>query len=347
MKLLVSPRSALHFPRCPNFSNENQMKTICTYADEQTTRLRKKIGLTVLFGFVLALVATLTSNASGQQIDGQIELISDESVPSEPVVVEGVRLMLVHNVPVAAREAGIVTALPLTEGDEVRTQQVVVQLDQNIYEAQLESAVQQSLIAKKESTNDIDVRYAKKSASVNQKVLARSAQAARQYNKSVSRTELERLQLELERSKLSTEQAAHSQEVKQLTCELRNAECQLAEIRLDERAIKSPVDGQIAELLVQVGQHVASGQSVARVISLDKLKIEAYVASDEVNDISKGQSASIEATLNNQTLRSSGTVRFVSPEIDPLNGDVRVIIEVDNQERKLKPGMMVELTIGD
>ena len=321
------------------------MKTACLTIDESAARLRLKIGLTFLIGCLLALVGSLTSTASGQQVDGQIELSTGDSKPSESVVLKGVRLMLKHNVPVATREAGIVTELPLTEGDDVREEQIVVQLDQKLYEAQLETAVRQFQIAQKESSNDIDVRYAKKSAAVNQKVLARSASAARAYSKSVSKTELERLELELERSRLSTEQAENSQHVKNLTCELRQSERRIAEIRLEDRAITSPVKGQIAELFVQVGQHVASGQPVARVISLDKLKIEAYVSRAEVDNIAKGQSASIESKLSGKTIRSPGTVSFVSPEIDPLNGDVRVIIEVDNQDRKLKPGMTVDLKI--
>jgi macrolide-specific efflux system membrane fusion protein len=33
-----------------------------------------------------------------------------------------------------------------------------------------------------------------------------------------------------------------------------------------------------------------------------------------------------------------GQVVFVSPEIDPVNGQVRVLIEIDNPELTLRPG---------
>ena len=337
------------------------MKTACVTSNQRfgdsVPESAIKIGLTLLVSFMLSFVG-LTTIASGHGIEEpaeeSVELVIEEASESESVsdknqsvVIRGVRLMLEHNVPIATREAGVVIELPVQEGQLVNSRQTVVQLDRETWQAQLDSTIQQLRIAKKESSNDIDVRYAKKSAAVNQKVLARSAAAANAYHKSISKTELERLQLELERSRLSAEQANHSQAVKQLTSKLREAEQRLAKIRLDERSIKSPIDGQVAELMVQVGQYVGAGQTVARVISLDNLKIEAFVDSDQVVKITQGQSAAIEASINGKTIRSIGKVRYVSPEIDPLNSDVRVVIDLDNSDRKLKPGMVVNVVIGN
>jgi multidrug efflux pump subunit AcrA (membrane-fusion protein) len=37
---------------------------------------------------------------------------------------------------------------------------------------------------------------------------------------------------------------------------------------------------------------------------------------------------------------------FVSPEVDPVNGQVRVLAEVDNPDGVLRPGLRATMTIG-
>ena len=41
----------------------------------------------------------------------------------------------------------------------------------------------------------------------------------------------------------------------------------------------------------------------------------------------------------------TGKVTFVSPEVDPVNHQVRVWAEVDNTELVLRPGLAAEMTI--
>jgi multidrug efflux pump subunit AcrA (membrane-fusion protein) len=42
---------------------------------------------------------------------------------------------------------------------------------------------------------------------------------------------------------------------------------------------------------------------------------------------------------------SEAKVVFVSPEINPLNSQVRVFLEVDNRAGKLRPGMIPVVSI--
>jgi macrolide-specific efflux system membrane fusion protein len=45
--------------------------------------------------------------------------------------------------------------------------------------------------------------------------------------------------------------------------------------------------------------------------------------------------------------RFPGIVTFVNPEIDPVNGQFRIWVEVDNPKLQLQPGMRAEMTVGD
>ena len=276
----------------------------------------------------------------------ELTLGAGENVkPQAIATIENAKLVLINNVSISARDSGVVTELNVAEGDSVVLGDVIVELDRELHEAQLATAVQRRLKACIECQNDIDVRFAEKSAAVNAQVLSRSQRAADTYAKSVSKTEVERLRLELERSKLSKEQAQHANEVARVDYELSSAEERISQLQLKNREIDSPLSGQVAEVLVQLGEYVSPGQPIARVINLNRLKVEAYVDSDDAIQLSKGQAAEISAMAGGERITARGKVVFVSAEVDPLNSDVRVMIEIDNSDRKFRPGMLGDVQI--
>ena len=50
-------------------------------------------------------------------------------------------------------------------------------------------------------------------------------------------------------------------------------------------------------------------------------------------------------TDRERTIEATGQIVFISPEIDPLNSQVRFWAEIENAELKLRPGMTATLTI--
>ena len=47
-----------------------------------------------------------------------------------------------------------------------------------------------------------------------------------------------------------------------------------------------------------------------------------------------------------QAAAFDGTVSFVSPEVDPITGQVRIWAEIDNRAGRLRPGQPVRMVIG-
>ena len=249
------------------------------------------------------------------------------------------QLELIDDVEVASRDSGKVTKVFLKPNEAVTSGQPIVALDQEFFKAEAESARKELDIAAKESENDTDLRFAKKSAEVNRKTLERSCKAFESFSKSVSKTELERLELDLERSTLSAEQALHSKQVNELRRQLQEEKLNVAQLRLKYRTIESPLDGEIAEVKVQPGQWVQAGQPVARVFNLKTLRVTALVSQEDVLKIKRDQNAEFVAEIGDTKISTSGTVSFVSREIDPVAGDCIIWIDVDNSENKLLPGM--------
>ena len=276
---------------------------------------------------------------------------------SETITIQDAQLLLVDDVLVSTQESGIVKHTLVEPNDIVKLDDLLVELDKDIQFAQVAGAQKQLAIAREESTNDINLRYARKSAQVAAKELERAQSAAAKYARAVSQTELEKLDLQLQQAQLSGEQAQHELTVNRLQTELKSTELELAEIKLRQRKINSPIAGQVAEVLVQEGEWVELGAPVARVVNLEKLRVVALVPEAFLFSLSKGQRADLtidigsdsndeaDASVNKKALKARGEVSFVSPEINPVNREFVIWVDIDNSNKKLRPGLVGTLQI--
>lgn len=251
------------------------------------------------------------------------------------IEIEAAQLQLITNVEIAARAAGAIEKVSVKEGDKISAGDVLAKLDDEEACAAAKSARSELEISQEETRNDVDEKYAKVSMEVSGKVYQRSLNATKQYAKSVSGTELERLKLEYERARLSGEQAEMKSAINELKVDQMKAQLDLACVQLKNREIQSPVSGTVVQVYRQNGEWVQPGQPVARIIDLKKLRVSCrcYLEDASPDEISK------EATFVYEDKEYKATVTFASPEIDPDLQDFSVWAEVENPDGILKPGM--------
>ena len=254
---------------------------------------------------------------------------------NDTIKINSAQLQLIVNVEIAAREAGVIEKISAKEGNRVEEGEVLLQLDRDRAKANSITAKSEFEIAKAESENDIDLKFAKVSTEVSGKVYQRSLNAVKQFAKSVTVAELERLKLEFERACLSGEQAQRMSVVNGLNVDLRKAQLDLATAELDNRELKAPVSGVVVQVYRQVGEWVQPGEPVARVIDLSKLRVSCrcYLKDASPETISE------EATFVLKDKEYKAKVVFASPEIDPDVQDFIVWAEVENPDGTLKPGV--------
>lgn len=269
---------------------------------------------------------------------------SDNAV-SETVAIDGAQLKWVDNISVSCRDAGVVESIAVAPNDGVKRDAVLVQLEKERHLMEVDGAEKSLAIAMEQSRNDVNLRFAKKSAEVARKELQRTRAAVAQYSRAVSQSQLEQTELELEQAMLSGDQALHELTVAKLTTDLRSSELNLAKLNADRRTISSPIDGSVAEVLVQEGEWVDAGRPVARVVNLAKLRIVALVAERYLFQVSKGQSAKWQLRLGEQSIAAEGEISFVSPEVNPVNREFLIWVDIDNQQGKLRPGLVGTLTL--
>ncbi|MEE3369662.1 MAG: HlyD family efflux transporter periplasmic adaptor subunit [Planctomycetota bacterium] len=242
-------------------------------------------------------------------------------------------------VKVPARSAGVLAALNMREGQVVTRRALVAELDRTTEEVELGRSQEELEQVKEQAENEIPTRLAKKVLEIARLDLSRAQEARKTLKQSISQAELDHLELDVARGELALEMALHQQRLAHIQMKIKAREVSLAEIALQKRAINAPQKGVIAVINYQQGEWVELGQSLCRLLVLDRVRVETLLPADVATPQMTGREVEFVA-LESAGVRTShpGVVVFVSPEQDPVNGKVRVWVEVRNAEGRLRPG---------
>jgi len=277
-----------------------------------------------------------------------IHLILAALIGSSPASIEipAAVIKVSEEVGVPARDAGVLATIEVKEGQLVEEGDCVVRLLDTDVRLAVERARLEAEIALRKYKNDVDIRYARKSTEVAKAELARSLDTNEKYPKTVSNSELDRQRLQVDQGELQIQKAEHEREVAGLTREIRESEHKIASEQLERRTILAPLRGMIVEVLRRRGEWVQPGDTVVRIVRLDRLKAEGFLPAKHASLDLVGAKVRLKvASPDNKPLEFAGHIVFVNPEIDPLNSQVRVWAEVENPDLKLRPGMQAALTI--
>jgi multidrug efflux pump subunit AcrA (membrane-fusion protein) len=238
-------------------------------------------------------------------------------------------------------------------------------------------------MARKKAESNIALRFSTKAATLAENELQRGLAARKEFRDSVSQNEIEHLQLASDKAKLDVEQAEQDQQtaglarqvkqsdvtglelaIKRRELELKQAEegaevavitrrlkehdVAVAQRELDRRAIKAPLTGVVVQILRRKGEWVEPGDKVVRVLRIDRLRAEGFIAARDAHRALHGADTTVTVALPNKSpLQVRGKIVFVSPEIDAVNQQVLVWAEIENSgpQFELRPGMKATMAV--
>lgn len=123
---------------------------------------------------------------------------------------------------------------------------------------------------------------------------------------------------------------------------LAEAEVALNRARLDYSYTKitAPFSGEISvpERIIE-GSYIQAGTELGRVIDDQTVRVRLDVLESELNRLNRGMAVDLTAPSGE---RIEGTVHAVSPRVDSESKTGQVVVEADNPDRLLRPGMTVE-----
>jgi cobalt-zinc-cadmium efflux system membrane fusion protein len=108
--------------------------------------------------------------------------------------------------------------------------------------------------------------------------------------------------------------------------------------------LRAPLAGTVVERHVSAGQSVEGHLTAFRVADLDHLWVELAVFERNLMGIRRGDRVDLHP-LSDGAETIEGQVAHVGEQIDPATRTATVRVEVDNRERKLRPGQAVTAKI--
>lgn len=120
-------------------------------------------------------------------------------------------------------------------------------------------------------------------------------------------------------------------ELMRLQSELAKARAELDSARLQLRntRIKAPFAGIYDQRQVELGDFVQPGQSLLTLVDIDRLKVSAQIAQQQVTQLKLGQPVKVEL-LDGRTL--TGELHFIAAAADPGSRSFRIEVKVDNPD---------------
>lgn len=272
--------------------------------------------------------------------------LASSSSAAEPIPVDSVLLKLVERAEVPARQAGVLVNIAVEEGQSVKPGDLLAQIDDEETELKRKRSQFELAIAERRAKDDIAVRLAMEDRDVAERDYQRAKMAREQLAQSVSISEFEHLQLKAAQTRLAVEKAQEELEVARLARQLRSTELALADYESTRRRIVAPFAGIVAEIYPNRGEWVEPGDRVLRLVRLDRLRAEGFVNLQSVERDLVGKKVQLTIDLPGRTgAKFVGKLLFVSPEIDPINRQTRVVAEVDNKDLALQPGLRPAMVI--
>jgi HlyD family secretion protein len=298
--------------------------------------VKKKIiivGLAVIV--VLAVVLWLTvfrKKGDGQDIF-KIEAITRGDI--EALVVASGSLNPVDIVDVSTQVSGRIDKVLVDFNSKVKSGQIVAEIDQSSFLTRLDQ-------------NQANYRSAQ-AAVEKAKVTLDNTQ--RKYERANSLFEKNLISFE-EKEDAETQYLNAEADLKSNEARLEQARSQLdsSKVDLGYTVIRSPIDGVVISRNINVGQTVAASFQAPVLFQiandLSKMQVECAIDEADIGKVQEGQEArfNVDAFPNDNFVGKLSQVRY-SPTIQQNVVTYTAIVDVNNPELKLRPGMTATVSI--
>jgi HlyD family secretion protein len=251
-------------------------------------------------------------------------------------------------IPVGAQVNGKLIKLYVDYNDVVTNGQVVAEIDPLVYEANYKSAVARLHVSQAGVlTSECALKQRAAELVLAQKTFDRKKTLSEKKMAPVA--DYDSAVEALDKAKAAVESAKAALVSAKAEVENSQASVDQAEANLSYCTIRSPVDGIVIDRKVEEGETVVSSMNAVPVLSiaedLDTIWVAADVPEADIGGIMVGQEVTF--TVDAYRTRFRGKVKQIRKASTTTNNVVTfpVIVEADNPDQKLFPGMTATLSI--
>jgi len=271
---------------------------------------------------------------------------SEWGLSAAEIEVPGVVISVIEQVDVPARQRGPLTSFAVEEGDSVDQGQLLAGIADDDARLALARAQLELDSAREEAHSSVKIQLARKALKLAESELARGQRSRERFRDSISDEEIEDRQLKVERAQLEIEQAELEQRLARNRAQARENDLRMAERQLELHRVVAPLAGIIVQVNRRDGEWVEPGESVLKILRVNRLRAEGFVKASELLPQAAGQPVKLAVESSSGSREFAGLLKFVSPEINAVDGRVRIWAEIENVDLSLRPGMRGSLWIG-
>jgi HlyD family secretion protein len=301
-----------------------------------TVQVKRWIPRIVVLALVAGVIAFVLVKKPWAKSDDPITF-STVTVSKGPIaaqVTANGTLSAVGTVQVGAQVSGRVVELHADFNDQVKKGQVIAKLDEQVLKAQIDSSAANLALAA------ANVNKAQVAVMDAERQLKRQKTLQEQQLVAGATVETAEVAYDTARAALTAARASQSQAAANLA---------QAKLNLSYATIYSPVDGVVLSRAVDVGQTVAASLQAPVLFTiaedLARMQIDTAVAEGDVGRLTEGMKATftVDAFPGRQF---NGVVRQVRNAPTTTQGVVTydAVIDVDNTDKSLRPGMTANVT---
>jgi HlyD family secretion protein len=264
---------------------------------------------------------------------------------------------------VGSQVSGTIKALSADFNSRVKEGQIIAQIDPSIFDAQVEQARANVLNAQANVLNaqanlksaqanvekaEVAVSDAKRTLDRNRPLVERKVIAQSVFD--TAQTNYDSAVAQQEAAKAQSESAKSQVESTKAQVEQTKAALKLTETNLRYTTIRSPVNGVVISRNVDVGQTVAASLQAPTLFTIAKdltqMQVDTNISEADVGNVAVAQDATFTVdAYPEKTFRGKVSEIRNAPTIISNVVTYDVVIQVDNKELKLKPGMTANVSV--
>jgi len=246
--------------------------------------------------------------------------------------------------------SGTIKALNVQEGQHVRQGDVLVQLDDREYALNVESAeaarlknlsellLESQFSVQADMETEIDLEKISRAEEVyeGQRTLFRQGQISEEELEEAFKT-YEMILIESGQKK--DEVIAAAKGLTQSEIDVKKAR-----LNLDKTNIRAPFSGIITDIKVSLEEHVSGSTELFTLVNIENIQVQAKVLESEIGKMKVGREVELKFSAYPDRI-FPGTVRAISPIVNPEDKTCKVFIDAPNPKEEIKPGMHAEVEI--
>jgi RND family efflux transporter MFP subunit len=239
----------------------------------------------------------------------------------------------IHDVSLSVAVDGVISSIPVKEGQRVKKGDELLRLDDRLYVRELN---RRDLIVK----DNARLSTAERNRDII-KVLLDNTNKLYMTAGAISEEEVKKLKIQY---------TSIVGEVNGLIAEKKREQVEygIAKEQLDQRVLRSPINGVISDIVAEAGEWADPSKMVIRVVDTSKGLLEVNMDVDLLHKQQLHTNSIVDIEFSDGLMtKKQGTVIFVSPIVDTSSSLVRLNIEYDNQDGKILAGTSAKLLLVD